>query len=165
MWCTNSLTFNNCTLCPHCIYVFCFYLRTNSDLCHLHHELTGFCNRNEKCLQRGTNWVFKWSSLCFVFKGLTCVIFCGISATIVASWLYAYEMQHILGNSLSSLQRKILLKAHDTTSSQSHTFIIFWLVGHCKADVPNVKIFLSHFITFWFLFKDEEFFPCAQPTY
>jgi len=26
-----SLTFNNCTLCPHCIYVFCIYLRTNSD--------------------------------------------------------------------------------------------------------------------------------------
>jgi hypothetical protein len=29
-WCTNSLTFNNCTLCPHCIYVFCIYLRTYS---------------------------------------------------------------------------------------------------------------------------------------
>ena len=27
-------TFNNCTLCPHCIYVFCIYLRINSDLCH-----------------------------------------------------------------------------------------------------------------------------------
>jgi hypothetical protein len=23
----------NCTLCPRCIYVFCIYLRTNSDLC------------------------------------------------------------------------------------------------------------------------------------
>jgi len=34
-WCTTSLTFNNCTLCPHCIYVFFIYLRTNSDLCHL----------------------------------------------------------------------------------------------------------------------------------
>jgi hypothetical protein len=22
------------TLCQHCIYVFCIYLRTNSDLCH-----------------------------------------------------------------------------------------------------------------------------------
>ena len=30
-----SLTFKNCTLCPHCIDVFCNYLRTNSDLCHL----------------------------------------------------------------------------------------------------------------------------------
>ena len=58
-WCTNSLTFNNCTLCPHCIYVFCFYLRTNSDLCHLQHKLIGFYNRDEKCLQRGTDWVFK----------------------------------------------------------------------------------------------------------
>jgi len=53
------LTFNNCTFCPHCIYVFCIYLRTNSDLCHLQHKLIGFYNRDEKCLLRGTNWVFK----------------------------------------------------------------------------------------------------------
>ena len=66
-WCTTSLTFNNCTLCPHCIYVFCIYLRTNSDLCHLHHKLIGFYNRDEKCLQRGTDWVFKYSGLRFGF--------------------------------------------------------------------------------------------------
>ena len=57
-WCTNSLTFNNCTFCPQRIYVFCIYLRTNSDLCHLQHKLIGFYNRDEKCLLRGTNWVF-----------------------------------------------------------------------------------------------------------
>jgi len=45
---------------PHtCIYVFCIYLRTNSDLCHLQHKLIGFYNRDEKCLLRGTEWVFK----------------------------------------------------------------------------------------------------------
>ena len=54
-WCTTSLTFNNCTLCPHCIYVFCIYLRTNSDLCHLQHKLIGFYSRDEK---RGMDWVF-----------------------------------------------------------------------------------------------------------
>ena len=53
------LTFNNCRLCPHCIYVFCIYLRTNSDLCHLQHKLIGFYKRDEKCLQRGTDWVFE----------------------------------------------------------------------------------------------------------
>ena len=58
-WCTNTLAFNNCTFCPHCIYVFCIYLRTNSDLRHLQHKLFGFYNRDEKCLLRGTNWVFK----------------------------------------------------------------------------------------------------------
>jgi hypothetical protein len=58
-WCTNSLTFNNCTFCPHCIYVFWIFLRTNSDLCHLQLKLIGFYNRDEKCLLRGTNWVFK----------------------------------------------------------------------------------------------------------
>ena len=30
-----------------------------SDLCHLQHKMTGFYNRDEKCLQRGTDWVFK----------------------------------------------------------------------------------------------------------
>jgi len=52
------LTFNNCTLCPHCIYVFCIYLRTNSELCHLQHKLIGFYNPDEMCLQRGTDWGF-----------------------------------------------------------------------------------------------------------
>ena len=69
-WCTNSLTFNNRRFCPHCIYVFCIYLRTNSDLCHLQHRQIGFYNRDETCLLRGTYWVFKYNSLHFVFKGL-----------------------------------------------------------------------------------------------
>ena len=51
--------------------MFCIYLRTNSDLCHLQHKLTGFYNRDENSLLRGTNWVFKQGSLRFVFKGLT----------------------------------------------------------------------------------------------
>ena len=54
-----GLTLKNDTFCPHCIYVFCIYLRTNSDLCYLQHKLIGFYNRDEKCLQRGTDWVFK----------------------------------------------------------------------------------------------------------
>jgi len=56
---TTGLTFNNFILCPHCVYVFCVYLRTNSDLCHLQHKLIGFYNGEEKYLQRGTDWVFK----------------------------------------------------------------------------------------------------------
>jgi len=41
------------------LYLFVFiYLRTDSDLCHLQHKLIGFYNRDEKCLQRGTEWVF-----------------------------------------------------------------------------------------------------------
>ena len=57
------------------IYVFCIYLRTNSDLCHLQHKLIGFYNRDEKCLLRGTNWVFKYSGLRFVCKGLIFMCF------------------------------------------------------------------------------------------
>jgi hypothetical protein len=53
--------------------VFCIYLRTNSGFCSIQHKLIGFSNRDEKCLLRGTNWVFKSSSLRFVFKGLTTI--------------------------------------------------------------------------------------------
>ena len=77
-WLRNAptgLTFNNCTLCLHCIYEFCIYLRTNSDLCHLQHKLIDFYNRDEKCLLRDTDWVFEYSSLRFVFKGLICMCF------------------------------------------------------------------------------------------
>ena len=38
--------------------MFCVYLRTNSDLCHLQHKLIGFYNREKKCLQSGTDWIF-----------------------------------------------------------------------------------------------------------
>ena len=51
-----------CTVIVRCRETFwspCIYLRTNSDLCHLQHKLIGFYNRDEKCLQRGTDWVFK----------------------------------------------------------------------------------------------------------
>jgi len=49
--------------------VFCIYLRTNSDLCHLQHKLIGFYNPDEKCLQRGMLSGFKYSSLRFIFNG------------------------------------------------------------------------------------------------
>jgi len=52
------------------MHVFCIYLRTNSDLYHLQHKLIGFYNADEKCLQRGTDWVFKYSGLRFICKGL-----------------------------------------------------------------------------------------------
>ena len=42
-----------------CTGLVSIYLRTNSDLCHLQHKLIGFYNRDGKCLQCGTDWVFK----------------------------------------------------------------------------------------------------------
>ena len=52
--CTTWLTFDNSTFSPHCICVFCVYLRTNSDFCILLLKQFGFYNRDRKCLQRGT---------------------------------------------------------------------------------------------------------------
>jgi len=42
---TTSLTLNNSTFCPQCIYVFCVDLRTNSDYFPIQHQLAGFYNR------------------------------------------------------------------------------------------------------------------------
>jgi len=55
--------------------MFFIYLRTNSELRHLQHKLIGFYDRDEKCLQRGTDWVFKYSCLRFVFKWLNNKLF------------------------------------------------------------------------------------------
>ena len=44
-----------------CLNAVCKYLSENkhSDLCHLHHKLGAFYNRDEKCLVGGKNWTFK----------------------------------------------------------------------------------------------------------
>jgi hypothetical protein len=44
---------------PPTLYLFVLYLSQNRDLCHLQHKLIGFYYRAEKCLLRGTDWVFK----------------------------------------------------------------------------------------------------------
>jgi hypothetical protein len=42
------------------LYLCVLYLsEKNSDLCHLQHKMIGFYKQDEKCLQRGTDWVFK----------------------------------------------------------------------------------------------------------
>jgi hypothetical protein len=64
---TNKLNILTTARSAHTVIVFCICLRTNSDLCHLHNKLIGFYNRDEKCLQRGTDGAFKWSSLGSVF--------------------------------------------------------------------------------------------------
>jgi len=37
-------------------------LKTNSHYFPIQHELTGFYNCDGVCLQRGTDWVFKYNS-------------------------------------------------------------------------------------------------------
>ena len=49
-------------------------------MCHLQHKLIGFYNRDEKCLQRGTDWVFKLSGLRLVCKGLISILMYTICA-------------------------------------------------------------------------------------
>jgi len=93
-WCTKSLTLNNCTLCPSCIYVFCIYLRT--DLCHLHHKLMGFYNRDEKCLLRSMDWGFKYNSLRFVSKGLNVLCLLPLHLFFSFPWIFPIGLPHDL---------------------------------------------------------------------
>ena len=51
--------FNNLCSAHTVLYLFCIYLRTKRDLCHLNHKLIGFYNLDGVCLLRGTDWVFK----------------------------------------------------------------------------------------------------------
>jgi len=51
--------------------MFCIYLRTNSDLCHFQPKLIGLNNPDVKCLQRGTDWIFKLIRQLLVFIRLT----------------------------------------------------------------------------------------------
>jgi hypothetical protein len=41
------------------LYLCVLYLSENKQRLVSQHILIGFCNRGEKCLQRGTDWVFK----------------------------------------------------------------------------------------------------------
>jgi len=84
----------------HCTFVFCVYLRTNRNLCHFQHKLIGFYNRDEKCLLRGTDWVFNYSGLRFVCKGIMFMFFVFIweqtatCATYSTNWLvFIIEMK------------------------------------------------------------------------
>ena len=49
---------------------FVFIWEQTATCANLQHKLIGFYNRDEKCLRRGTDWVFKDSGLRLVFKGL-----------------------------------------------------------------------------------------------
>ena len=56
------------------LYLCVLYFPENSDLCHLQHKLIGFYKPDEKCLQRGTDLVFKYSGLRLVCKGVESAI-------------------------------------------------------------------------------------------
>jgi len=55
----------------HTLYLCVLYLSENKQrLVPLLHKLIGFYNRDEKCLQRGMDWGYKYSGLRLVCKGL-----------------------------------------------------------------------------------------------
>jgi hypothetical protein len=57
MWFTNRFNIQEFYILPT-LYL-CIYLRTNSYLCPIYRQMIGFYNQDEKCLQRGKDWVFK----------------------------------------------------------------------------------------------------------
>jgi hypothetical protein len=69
MWCTSKFNIQQLYALATlylCVFVF---ISEHSATCATY-KLIGFYNRDEKCLLRGTDWVFKKSGLRFVFEGL-----------------------------------------------------------------------------------------------
>ena len=52
------------------LYLCVLYLSQNKQRLVPQHKLIGFYNQDEKCLERGTHWGFKYSRLRLGFKGL-----------------------------------------------------------------------------------------------
>jgi len=76
----------------------------------LQHKLVGFYNRDGKCLQRGTDWVFKLSSLRFVFKGLKDIVAFVLHVTYITLLLNTNDKK-LRKNELHN-ERKILREDH-----------------------------------------------------
>jgi hypothetical protein len=53
------LRFKNSTFYPQNICLFCLYLRKNTEVLSIQLSTIGFYKWGDKCLLRGTNWVFK----------------------------------------------------------------------------------------------------------
>jgi hypothetical protein len=64
-----GLTLKNSTWRPHCVYVFCIDLRTNSNFCLIKHYETGFYNRSGVFTARYALIPYL-KQIRFVFKGL-----------------------------------------------------------------------------------------------
>ena len=56
--------------------------------------MTGFYNRDEKCLLGGTNWVFKSSGLRFVFKGLIGGLTSEVCQCLNVRWVISHVTHH-----------------------------------------------------------------------
>jgi hypothetical protein len=114
---------------------YCIYLRTSSDLCHLHHKLIGFYNRVEKCLQRSTDWAFKYSSLRFVFKSLN-------------EKANSSSLQHVSGTRSRSSLVTILPEDSDAFSKLegvdvNHTPLVP-KNRNCGTSIPFPYTFITH---------------------
>jgi len=69
MWCANKFNIQQLYALPT-LYLCVLYLSEKKQRLVSHLKLIGFYKRGEKCLQRGLDWVFKYSGLRFVFKEL-----------------------------------------------------------------------------------------------
>ena len=119
--------------------MFCIYLRTNSDLCHLQHKLIGVYNREEKCLQRGTDWVFKYSGLRFVCKGLTS------GRVDQSAWIPSnlptctFKIESLTGDDLQSYELEVVHfhRPRDLWAGMSNSVSPSTIIPHCKIKMSN----------------------------
>jgi hypothetical protein len=95
-------------------------------LCHLQHKLIGFYNRDEKCLQRGTDWVFKYSGLRFVCKGLSAEYRYSDCFTVSQTHLMRY--QKIRNADFASLHSERLVMSSSRHERKRYHVVLLFLI-------------------------------------
>jgi hypothetical protein len=68
--CTNKLSILTTVRSAHILFMCFVFVWEQTATCVIYIKKDWFYNRDEKLLQRGTDWAFKWSSLAPSFKGL-----------------------------------------------------------------------------------------------
>jgi hypothetical protein len=107
-------------------------------------KLVGFYNWDEKCLQRGTDWVFKWSGLSFAFWGLTAYLLhlnsssCRtklILCNVFEPWLDHMQCYRKAKSELLSLYRSVLKGPLITPTSPNTFSFIFSAISHEEGHI------------------------------
>jgi hypothetical protein len=110
--------------------MFCVYVRTNSEFYPTQQSVIGFYNRDGKCLLRGTTWVFKYSGLPFVLKGLIYMI------------SQKRSLSHISGSAYSASGARILKDAQFVYSAVTGLGSTFYLLAFIR-DIPTNNVTLN----------------------
>ena len=88
---TTKSNIKNCTFCPHSVFMCFVWISEQTTIFPIQHKLTGFYNRDEVCILRGTDWIFKYNSTFSPHSVFMCFVWIWEQTTIISlyniNWL------------------------------------------------------------------------------